>query len=426
MITSIKVSVLLSIFFLPYLYGTQYRMDVLFELFSIIILIIQLLLGKINKLGASIKKLILLSVLPLCYLSLRLAVDFDFNSKVLVYQIHFLGGIAIYVTFKNFISKNSLRIFAGLLLFSILINLYPVIQWNFESYSPVSFLLELYGGLPSEDYTGELPTLAAHEVMHKSAMTSIFTGKHTLAQFSLLIAAVSVSVFNMGKYRLLAVLAFICAGIGGVLSFSKIFLFGFPLLLLIISARRMSLIKLIAILATTIMIVVLVEVITPLLDSIYVLQDVFIAILNGDVFSLIESRFGEDGYLTEANFIFYEPITWMWGQGAAAGLYRMADNQYRSILLLGGVIYFIAYLAPIIMLSNLLFRRDACQKYLFPLFSYSIVIFIAGIGVEVFWQPRIVSLWVVICLAFIDAVQYNHLTNNNASHSPPKNIVMSR
>ncbi len=390
------------------------------------ILVILLLVGRLSRVGASIKKLILLSALPLCYLSLRLAIDFDFNSKVLAYQIHFLGGIAIFVIFKNFISENALRVFAGLLLFSILINLYPVIQWFFESYSPVSFLLELYGGPPSEDYSGELPTLAAHEVMHKSAMTSIFTGKHTLAQFSLLIAAVSVSVYNMGKHRLLAVLAFICAGIGGVLSFSKIFLFGFPLFLLMISARRMSTIKLIAILATTIMIVVLLEVITPLLDTAYVLQDILIAILDGDVFSLTASRFGDDGYLTEANFIFDEPITWMWGQGAAAGLYRMADNQYRSILLLGGVIYFIAYLAPIILLSKLLLRRDAGQNYLFPLFSYSIVIFIAGIGVEVFWQPRIVSLWVVICLTFIDTLQHNHLKNNNTIHSPLNNIVLPR
>lgn len=388
---------IIILFFLPYFPGTPYRLDVFLEI-SLILIYGVICSLKIFHNGSKVNAFLFLAALPLFFISFRLLADLAFDPKIIIYQIHIFAGGALYFSLRRIIRLDWLKSIRVLVLFGIITNMYALFQWLWESSPLVQILLELYGGVASSDYTGDFGTLSALEVMTKSSMTSIFTGKHTLAQFSLLILALSQILWRAKQSRRLAAFGIISSIVGGSFSFSKVFFFGLPIYMImsIFFSYRRSLRKKLGellILSTSVAMMSAI-----MYDSSYVLSGIFSAIVESGGLSLLDSRYGLDGYLTEKNYIFSDLLTWLFGQGADAGQYRMADNQYRSLILLGGIPYLILFIAPILYLWHLMHKSSRIHAFTSPLLSYNTMLFFAGIGVEVFWQPRIVTLWVFIVL----------------------------
>lgn len=218
-------------------------------------------------------------------------------------------------------------------------------------------------------------------------------------------------MYKYKKYMTLAATSYIAAVLGGIASFSKIFIFGFSLSILIgvlLADGARGKIK--GIFVSCLAILLASVPVLALIEEAPVLRDIIAAIFDGRVASLLESRFGSDGYLTEVNDIFNSPLTWIFGQGADAGNFRMADSQYRSLVLLGGAFYAAIFMAPIIYLTYISWRATKFNPALRPLLIYSVSLFACGVGIEVYWQPRIISLWVMLAALHIE---YAHRQRSN-------------
>lgn len=403
---------------MPYITGTKVRIDVIMEIFAILMVVLYLLSIRKLTLKSDVAVILKFSFVSVAYITIRIMLDFDVNLKIYVYQIHVLAGICIYELFsvvnKNYEPSSLLK---TLIIVCIPINLLCLAQWFYPNSDIVQFILLEYGGAQSDEYNYagvNITNLASVEVMHGAAMTSLFSGKHTFAQFALMTLASSLSYLKINQKSLLGKLGVIASLVGGFFTFSKIFIFGLPIFYLaneFFYSKKNNFIMLVGFLILC-LVIPLVVLSTDLFDRAYVLKDIFTAILSGNALSLVNSRFGEDGYLTEYNYIFLDFSTWIIGQGASAGDYKVSDNQYRSLILIGGLPYLLLFMYPLLLIHKNVVRFSSENAWVAPFAAYGVVILLSGLGAEVFWQPRITSLWIFFVLLL------GHAFKSEAMKSP--------
>lgn len=248
----------------------------------------------------------------------------------------------------------------------------------------VDWFLSSYGGPKSPDYIwlGHLSNIPEILVKSGAAMVGLFTGKHSLALFCLFVELISVKSSLSPKalivVRVLNVIA-------GFLSASKIFVFG------IVIVSLLSVKKNVLLLVTLLFFAMFFFLFG--LDH-RVLENVISILVEGDFFRIFESRYGNDGFFEKYNDIFSELTVWIVGLGSQAGPYKVSDNLYRSLVLLGGLPMLLSTLYVFMSLAN--FCRSREKNF----FLFLIILFLAGLGVPSFWSSRTILIFFVMVFSY--------------------------
>lgn len=414
---STKAYLLVVLFFMPYFPGSTFRPDHLYGIACIALLFAYFAAhGRTQgRLVGSERAIIGLTLIAFAWSIARLLVDADFPLQLTNYLTCFLVGVAVWHTHRNLIIRRANDIIFAVTLFSIPVNLYAIFQYAYPDHELTKLLLKIYNGpghanydvgmLLGDQYIG-FQTIAAGEVLGGTSMTSIFTGKHSLATFSLFSLALAIGVATDASYRTgrrsyLYVIALAAAIAGGILSTSKVFVLGAPiyfvgLALFYLRMKRASY-------ALGILVVLVAAIIGASLmsDRFYVLGNILEAVSSGNVDRLFESRYGAQGYLTEHSQVFQDPLVWLVGMGAEAGSAKISDSQFRSIVLIGGIPYFLAFFAVPVYLLHAMWRARRLSMLAVSFFCLGIAYFAASTGIEVYWQARTIPLWMLVNLVIM-------------------------
>lgn len=407
------------LYFLPYIPGTTFRLDQFIGLTFIVLLIVLAFRPQGLVLESFEEKLLVgAALLSSTYISLRFLVDLWIPLKVANYQYQLLGGAAIWVVCrKHFLESWRVFLFT-LLILSVPVNLYSVFQYSQPNHWITDFLLLIYNGPGEEFYSvntvlgdntfiSDHQTIAAIEVLSGTSMTSIFTGKHSLAMFCCLIITLASGALRdprlHSREKMISIVAIVSSVIGGVFSTSKIFIVGAPILGLMIVPWRQVMVKPKTILGSAIIFVASVVWMGLIGREIGVVDNILNRVLGGDLDKLFITRYGEYGYFADAIGDLTSPLTLLFGHGSSSGELSLglADSQFRSVLLLGGIPYFLLYFAFILFIQWVCWVRRWDSAYAWPFFSLGVVLLLAGSGIEVYWQARVASLWVICQFIFV-------------------------
>lgn len=248
----------------------------------------------------------------------------------------------------------------------------------------VDWFLSYYGGPKSSDYlwAGHLSNIPEILVKSGASMVGIFTGKHSIALFCLLVELISVKSSVSPK---VLIIVRVLNVIAGFLSGSKIFVVGI-FIVLFLSIRKN------VVLLVTIFFMSLFFFFYGLDHRI--LENVILLLVEGDFMRIFESRYGDNGFFVKYNEIFRKPIVWILGLGSQAGAYKVSDNLYRSLLLLGGVPMLVSTLFVFMSLANF------CRSQEKSFFLFLIILFLAGIGVPSFWSSRTNLIFFIMIFSY--------------------------
>lgn len=409
------------LFFMPYWPGTPFRIDQFIGIIYLVFFVLSLYSSRvIAGLDWGIGNLAMVAFWAIVYISTRIILDGKFDAgtaKIFNYQIYFAAGLSIFIFHRKRLIQTKDIFVNAILMISIPISLFALFQFYFTDHYLVTLLLEWYGGHGDAAYASEytdLETLAAIEVLSKTSMTSIFTGKHSLAVFDLFVIALAVGAHGEGnrtrngRYFLKVVI--VLALISGWLSTSKIFFFGIAIFFVLALDVGRLMAK-----AGTIALGVCFGLVslTYFSEEMRVLNDLVELVLSGNIFEIFSSRFGggtDVGYLGDKMEILFEPLTLFLGQGAWAGKYSLSDSQFRSALLIGGIPYFLLIYGFVIYLLILNWRARHELPYARPFFALGMAYLIGGTGIECYWQARTVPLWIVANLLLAVPQRANRLS----------------
>lgn len=395
------------LFFLPYYPGTSFRIDQFLGITYILAIPCLLFTKKVLKFESKPEMILtLIAFLVVIYTFLRVLADFSIPLRIINYQLYLACGMGIWYVHHNTFTAGKNIFIKSLLVISIPISLFAVFQFYFKDSALTHFLLTWYNGEGSEDYeitaNGMHETynnLAAIEVLTGTSMTSIFTGKHSLAMFCMFIISLGLGAKHddsmTSRSKNIAIAAILAAIIAGFFSTSKIFFFGIIIMFGLYYFCNLSKDTIFAVIAKILLVVFFSITAIVLGDELRVLGNIINTVLSGDVLNIFSSRFGSDGYLSQYASVLNQPITWIAGLGAQAGAMKISDNQFRSILLIGGLPYFFLFFSFIIYLLILNWRSRFHSPYSLPFFSLGIALLFSSLGIEVYWQARTVPLWIL-------------------------------
>lgn len=418
--SKISIIILILIFFGPYLSSTQFRMDTLIGVVYIILMYFFFIRGY-HFFSTVEKSLFVVSLFIPIYSSITLLPYALFPLQFINYQLYFAVAMSVWIFHRKALIENR-NIFLSILIFiSIPISLLGILQRIDNSHFLVDYFLTYYGPPPSEAYSLEnlgiatfkdYGSIGAITLFADASVISIFNGKHTLAVWSLFMMAIHIGSIS-DKYfsinRLILYTSLLLNIIVGFLSTSKIFIFGiiiFISLLFILSRFRQKIYLLILLLFS------LFTMFFAAIDN-RILSDILNVLSSGSLFSIFESRFGADGYITSNNHIFNDPFVWLFGFGQGMSSTNLSDSQYRSLIGIGGVPYLFLFISFVFILLTLNWRYRHLSPYGLSFFCLGIALIIGGSGIEVYWQGRVIPLWVLSQLLLILNYPPNNMYQNN-------------
>jgi hypothetical protein len=404
--------VLLLSFFGPYYPGTSFRADQVIGWCYIVALFILPLMngGRYAIAKAREPVVFFLAVGILIFVLFRIFVDMTSlgGALQLANQYSLIAfGYALYYFHKDYLRNEWRSLVVAFLIISILINLYAVYQF-LDTESPfVTLVFDYYGGKEDDRYE-DFRTVAELSVRGGGRFTSIFSGMHSLGVFNLLTFAVSVgaaiSKKEYPKYFSVVVLALLFSIIGGVLSTSKTYYFGAIIILMVAFATsglkftKMHLYGMFMMVAAACFVAFVSEDL-PMVARPFLL---LFGDDGGGVAGIFATRFGGAdtvGYFDNVADVTSDITTWVFGFGDQAFNYKYADFEYRQILLVGGgglLILFYGFCGYLAYLNYISIRSD--NSFARPFLGLSIAFLIAGVGMPVHLQARIIPLWVMLSL----------------------------
>lgn len=406
--------VFVLLFFLPYIAGSRLRFDLLLCYVAAFYLLFSpdLIIKEAIK---PLHGLLSLSIISVFFsASCLILPEIDLFAKINIltnYNFMFLS-LCVFIVFYHRLIRSGERILTVLLLVSLPINAVAIGQWI----DPVSgfnkTMYGLYGGLAPEEATqagfdnfAEFLAVSAHRY------PSIFNGMHVLALFNLIIISIGINfLISQGlsshQRRILSVTAVSMAFVGGAVSFSKTFLFGFMLLLafqMILSGRIKIFIRFVAISAL---------VLTAFALFIFYagLDERLMEYINADA---LATRYGEGAYLAnelaaiDTDFVFF-----IFGAGSTLSNYKLADSLYISVIVVGGVFYLIVYMLPYILLIRMNYAEHRRGNTWARSFAATHLTFlIIGVGIPVYQVGRIAALLIIINLCILTGRPRMHDVN---------------
>lgn len=388
---NILLFLILISYFLPYIYMNKFRIDHLVSIFFLIYFIIYIYFNKLDKIFFFIS---ILSISFFIIISIRfLFTDNLLKSLQIINQYSYiLSGIGIYFYFKGKISH--INLIKYLYFCSILIYLYAYFQIYFNDINFISFINNLY-----ETERFEHPIYGAFnsktaEILSGGQAISVFTGMQGLAIYCLFIFSVSLGSLKdeaMKEYKIFSTVILIWSIYTGFLTGSKTFTFGLIIFLILIFLYKPTIKSIFLIILSSLLL---------LFTSIYSYQnnDILNIIMNGNFYNIFSSRFGSSGYLTDVMDITYQIDTILFGLGIDALNFKYADNQFRQVLIAGGLVFFIFYYATLILFTYIIYKKNKYNSYSINLFFLSIIFLIAGIGMDIHFQARVIVIFVFTSL----------------------------
>lgn len=391
-------------FFLPYVYRGILRVDHIFAALAVAHLALALFVHKRITIPSELRAFFFLSFATMCYAAIRLLLPTDnllLSIQYLIQYSYLFFGIAGFLFMQSTLQRGRTSVIFAVVFSAIALNLIGIYQKVFPGDDFVMSVLSLYGGKVHAVATyGMFHSKAAEILLGGGQAISIFTGMQGLATFNLFFLAIALGALmdrdQPKALRGIHVAVIPVAIVGGLLTASKIFVLGLPFLLGIWGLIHIRTFKwvlaLVALLATLAAV---------FRGYSYQLDNILTFSSQGNLWALLESRFGAHGYLTEVMAITFEPATLLIGLGVSAADYRYADNQFRQVILVGGVPLFLIYYSALGSLAYLAWRKRAATVYAKPLFALSLTFIVSGIGMDIHFQARTIMLWVMLNLSFL-------------------------
>ena len=395
---------LVVIFFAPYIAGTRLRPEVVLCYSSLVISLFAVLRrgGRMDKREMRLLVLCLICAVATLIFAMRSSLEmFDLINTFTNYNFLLLS-LFVYFSFRGMVIRGKKDIVSGLLFVSIPINLIACYQWADPVAKFNKLIYAWYGGVPTA-YAASLgySSFAEFLVIAAKRYPSIFNGMHVLALFDLIILALAWHVLidkegrvpeRKGWGRRLALIAVIGAVLGGILSFSKTFIFGSICLIVLhqVFSKR---------LAYAIFPIVILAVIA-LAGALTGTGERILQIFQSDA---LDSRYGEAGYLTTAINDLSSNVGMLFlGAGSRLAQYPLADSLYLPPILIGGVVYLIIYLMPIFYILAWNYKEHRSGNSWASVFLVLNVVFlIVGIGIPTYQVGRISPLLFLMNLAFL-------------------------
>jgi hypothetical protein len=394
-------------FFLPYIYGGILRVDHFVAFAAMAYVVFRFLRYRTVPIAPEFVPFLVLSLAACLYATLRLFIGTDNVLLSIQYSIQYsylFAGAALFVFVRDNLRDAASTIVSTLAFIGIVVNVIALVQFVFVESPFVYSLLDLYGGKQYEPGTyGKYSSKAAEILLGGRQAISVFTGMQALALFDLFNLALLQGVLRdktaqRNKAELNVAWFGICAAIlGGLLTASKTFVFGFGLLMALLAVfDRRSL--------PTIFIAVVIFFVTAevVRHHSYQLNDILTHTRRLDGGELLASRYGRNGYLTEVMSIMQQPRTWIIGLGSEAARYRYADNQFRQIVLVGGLPLFGLYYAAVLSLLYASWRTFGSSGYAKVFFALGLVYLAGGVGIDVHFHARVIILWVLTQLLLVE------------------------
>ncbi|WP_153161455.1 hypothetical protein [Zoogloea sp. 1C4] len=409
---------LLLSFFGPYYPGTSFRLDqIIGWIYICALFVLPLFAGGVFRIERQYEtKVFALGVGMLLFVLFRIFVDLSNLSGALQLANQFsliVFGCALYYFHRVYLSIEWRSFVIAFLLVSIFINAYAIYQFADTDSPFVTLVFDYYGGKEEGRYE-DFRTLAELSVRGGGRFTSIFSGMHSLGIYNLLTLSVcvgaAVSKKEFPRHFYIVTFALALSIVGGVLSTSKTYYFGALIILIInfatvgLKLTKFHLYAFLVIGAAAFLVIFLAEDL-PMVSRPFLL-------LFGDsghgVSDIFSSRFGASdttGYFDNVVDVTSQFSTWVLGFGDQAFDYKYADFEYRQILLVGGaglLMLFYGFCVYITYLNYLSIRTGS--PFSRPFLGLSIAFLIAGVGMPVHLQARIIPLWVLLNLLLASPV----------------------
>jgi hypothetical protein len=392
-----------SSFFMPYLYGGFFRLDHGIAIFSLLCVGCRLVVNGRISIPDELRLFLLLSFASAVYAALSLIAtssNLYLAGQYAVQYAYLVFGATLFLVVGSTLQRAVRTTILTLAITAIALNALAALQIFAPDAELVFQLLSLYGGRESDPGTyGSYTTKAAEVLLGGGQAISIFTGMQGLAVFDLFFVAIALGALSDAFHtatKAAVLVALICAISGGLLTGSKTFIFGFVIfssLLVLISLRSMGWVAIgLAMFGLFLSIA---------RQHSYQVEDILTHVTNLEPHQLLASRFGEEGYLTEVMHIVFDPVTLLFGIGADAANYRYSDNQFRQIVLMGGIPLLFLYYSALIALLLVCWNKRNGSAYAKPLCALAVVYLIAGVGMDVHFQARTIVLWVLLTFVLV-------------------------
>ncbi|GIX05143.1 MAG: hypothetical protein KatS3mg114_1012 [Planctomycetaceae bacterium] len=399
-------------FFLPYLPGTRYRIEVF-----------TLLLGLLFPLGrtwsATVYEtdLLLMSGLSACWSLMRIGLQPHPEglapSAIQWINLNFpFLATCFYLLLRSRLQRHRYELVPILLLVGLINNLIAGVQYAYPDWPYHQLIYRLYGGTISEGYDtlalqtgqGEM-TNAEFLARMGGRYTGLLATSHMLSVFNVWLIGLAWAYMERSEatrsQTLLGWLAILSGLWGGVLSGGKMFYLGvivtFTILLLL--KRQFTLLLWGGLMAAGLFTIGL-----QFLGEDHAVRLEIQRLFAGDWQSLIETRFAADGYLRETfEALLTDGSLLWWGTGADLGSLVAADNLFLLPILTGGVPQLVLYVLPFVWLLRWLWQLMAREPSYCPmLYSLHLSFLISGIGVPVYQMGRLAPLmWILtLCLMY--------------------------
>jgi hypothetical protein len=386
-------------FFLPYIYDTRLRFDVVFAYFGIILFTVMLF----KKTVLTNFEYILLFLSFLCVIVSIPPVLLHpgkFIQKIIIFtNYNFMAlSLCTFIALRKLIYSNRFILLKVLLVVSLAINLVAFGQWLFPRAGYNIVLLQLYGGAPSEIARSlGYASFAEFLIYGAHRYTSIFNGMHVLAMFDLIIIAISFAVIHERKMstnmKWIGWLVLSTAAAGGVLTNSRTFYLGLAAIVcsFVIVRRKLSIFVMSGMLVILLVIMMYLFQVTERVESM---------LFGGNI---LESRYGSAGYLAQTiETIKGDPWVLLFGAGSAIAEYKLADSLYISVICVGGLVFLISYLAPFIwLLIGNIRQINLGNPWALCFMAIHLAFVCVGIGIPTYQVGRIVPLLIILNLSFI-------------------------
>ena len=379
--------------FMPYMGNTRLRPD------NILLMLLLLSFPVVIFYVKDTKVLFytIVSVVPLCYLVVRLLWHFDWSQASLFFrlmnQYSMLCSGGILYIFLRKLGVNFVDYGQSLLFVSCIISIFAIFQFVYRDSLIVEVIANLYGRKREFPGIDHAITMTQYALMNHRA-SSFFTHPSSLGAFSLLAVALGFQLLRFCKQNMFVVLSILLAFVAGILSSTKVFLLGIAILLALIFLPRISLGALVKLCITLALFLVLLYI----SKNQYVV-DLIVNIKERGFFNaLFGSRFAEGGYLDNSvASIFHDMGIMIHGLGLNLNTERYSDSMPVMAVMLGGGLFLVLFYLPVFTLFFIVSCSGGISRKL-PIISLHIVYLLVSVAFPVYIQNRLVPIFVVASL----------------------------
>lgn len=421
-------TVLILHFFLPYIPGTRYRVEV-FTLF----LGLLFPLRRKGTVSTRDTDLVVFTGLSAFWSLLRVGM-LPHPHGVPATAIHWINlnfpflATCFYLLLRDTLQRHRRTLLKTVLVVGVANNLVAVAQCYFPDWPYHSLIYANYGGTISADYDdvlSQFTTTAMSNAEFLARMGGRYTGilvsSHMLSVFNVWLIGTSYALARDARStvpeQVFAVLSLGLAVVGGILSGGKMFYLGVVMMFaaLLIVRRQFTLVIYGGLLATAVF-----GVATRFLREDSEVRMAFDRVLSGDLDRILGTRFASDGYLRDTLDRFATDCNLLvLGTGANLENLIVADSLFLLPLATGGIPQVLLYVWPMVWLLRELWRRSGEPgEYLPVLFSLHASFLVSGIGVPVYQMGRIAPLLWIVTLAYVFAPPATAVPRRNAACGP--------